>query len=173
MEGHPNAFGGANMEPSVPAVANQGHPRRKPTYIPDDPLPAAARSAAERGRALSTFWRDVRAGRVPPAYYVSPRCPRWRRSELRAALEHAACQRPATLGARSRRMIIPNRPPECCRTASAVRSSHRRRERRWLRARIHHRDWMHFDRVLAWEMLPPSLRWVLEDRGDVSWQSDG
>ena len=27
------------------------------------------------------------AGRVPAAYYVSPRCPRWRRSELRTALE--------------------------------------------------------------------------------------
>jgi len=64
--------------------------RRKPAYIPDDPLLTARESAAERGQALSTFWRDVAAGRVPPAYYVSPRCPRWRRSELRAALE--ACR---------------------------------------------------------------------------------
>jgi predicted DNA-binding transcriptional regulator AlpA len=81
------------MESSVPGVADRGRPRRKPTYIPDDPLLTAAESAAERGQALSTFWRDVRAGRVPPAYYVSPRCPRWRRSELRAALE--ACRAPA------------------------------------------------------------------------------
>jgi predicted DNA-binding transcriptional regulator AlpA len=66
---------------------------RKPAYIPDDPLLTAAEAAAERSQALSTFWRDVRAGRVPPAYYVSPRCPRWRRSELRAALE--ACRAPA------------------------------------------------------------------------------
>ena len=67
--------------------------RCKPAYIPDDPLLTAREAAAERGQALSTFWRDVRAGRVPPAYYVTPRCPRWRRSELRAAL--AACRAPA------------------------------------------------------------------------------
>jgi predicted DNA-binding transcriptional regulator AlpA len=61
--------------------------RRKPEYIPADPLLTAAEAAAERGQALSTFWRDVAAGRVPAAFYVSPRCPRWRLSELRAALE--------------------------------------------------------------------------------------
>ena len=64
--------------------------RRKPEYIPADPLLTAAESAVERGQALSTFWRDVAAGRVPAAFYVSPRCPRWRLSELRAALE--ACR---------------------------------------------------------------------------------
>jgi len=74
-------------------VATQPRPRRKPAYIPDDPLLTAAEVAAERGQALSTFWRDVAAGRVPPAYYVSPRCPRWRRSELRTALE--TCRAPA------------------------------------------------------------------------------
>ena len=67
--------------------------RAKPTYVPDDPLLTAAESAAETGRGLSTFWRDVRAGRLPPAYYVTPRCPRWRRSELRAAVN--ACRRSA------------------------------------------------------------------------------
>lgn len=67
--------------------------RRKPFYIPNDPLLTAAEAAAERGQGLSTFWRDVAAGRVPSAYYVSPRCPRWRRSEIRAALE--ACRAPA------------------------------------------------------------------------------
>lgn len=81
------------MDIAAPGAADQERPRRKPTYIPDDPLLTAAESAAERGQALSTFWRDVRAGRVPPAYYVSPRCPRWRRSELREALE--ACRAPA------------------------------------------------------------------------------
>ena len=80
------------MELSVPAAADRRRARRKPEYVPDDPLLTAAEAAAERGQALSTFWRDVRAGRVPPAYYVSPRCPRWRRSELRAALE--ACRAP-------------------------------------------------------------------------------
>ena len=61
--------------------------RRKYAYVPNDPLLTAAEAAAERGQAISTFWRDVAAGRVPAAYYVSPRCPRWRLSELRAGIE--------------------------------------------------------------------------------------
>jgi predicted DNA-binding transcriptional regulator AlpA len=81
------------MEISTHAAADGRRHRRKPEYVPDDPLLTAAEAAAERGQAISTFWRDVRSGRVPPAYYVSPRCPRWRRSELRAALE--ACRAPA------------------------------------------------------------------------------
>jgi predicted DNA-binding transcriptional regulator AlpA len=85
-------LGGAEMD-----VATQPRPRRKPTYVCDDPLLNARESAAETGRALSTFWRDVRAGRVPPAYYVTPRCPRWRRSELRAAVD--ACRAPVKGGA--------------------------------------------------------------------------
>jgi predicted DNA-binding transcriptional regulator AlpA len=68
--------------------------RRQPDYAPDDPLLTAAEAAVETGRGLSTFWRDVRAGRLPPAYYVTSRCPRWRRSELRAAVD--ACRVPAT-----------------------------------------------------------------------------
>jgi len=67
--------------------------RRRPAYVPEDPLLSAREAAAERGQGLSTFWRDVRARRVPPAYYVSPRCPRWRRSEIRAALEACRCTR--------------------------------------------------------------------------------
>src|ERR1700733_3101342 len=90
MTWHYLAFGGANMEISTPSVPNNRRVRRKPEYGPHDPLLTAAEAAVERAQALSTFWPDVRAGRVPPAYYVSPRCPRWRRSELRAALE--ACR---------------------------------------------------------------------------------
>jgi predicted DNA-binding transcriptional regulator AlpA len=60
---------------------------QRSTYVPPDPLLTAREAAAERGQAVSTFWRDVRAGRVPAAIYVSPRCPRWRRSEILAALE--------------------------------------------------------------------------------------
>ncbi len=75
-----------NLLPARPLRAG----RQKPVYVPDDPLLTAAEAAAERGQAISTFWRDVAAGRVPAAYYVSPRSPRWRRSELRAALE--ACR---------------------------------------------------------------------------------
>jgi predicted DNA-binding transcriptional regulator AlpA len=80
------------MELSKPETPTVTRVRRKPAYVPDDPLLTAAESAVERGQALSTFWRDVAAGRVPPAYYVSPRCPRWRRSELRASLE--SCRAP-------------------------------------------------------------------------------
>jgi predicted DNA-binding transcriptional regulator AlpA len=65
--------------------------RRTAVYIPDDPLLRAAEGAAETGRALSTFWRDVRAGRLPAPIYLGRRMPRWRRSELRAALD--ACPR--------------------------------------------------------------------------------
>ncbi len=78
------------MRLSIPTT-DQGHgPKRArltSVYVPEDPLLKAAESAAETGRALSTFWRDVQAGRLPPAYYITPRCPRWRRSELRAAVE--------------------------------------------------------------------------------------
>ena len=84
------------------ATSNQAGPtagdnRRRapaaPLFICSDPLLTAREAADERRQGLSTFWRDVAAGRVPPAYYVSPRCPRWRRSELRAAVE--ACRAPA------------------------------------------------------------------------------
>ncbi len=75
------------MEPVTRIPPSGRRPRRKPEYIPADPLLTAAQAAAERGQALSTFWRDVAADRVPAAFYVSPRCPRWRLSELRAALE--------------------------------------------------------------------------------------
>lgn len=52
-----------------------------------DPLLMAEEAAAERGCGLSTFWRDVKRGLLPPPIYVGPRMPRWRQSELRAAVE--------------------------------------------------------------------------------------
>ncbi len=54
-----------------------------------DPLLTAEESAAETGRALSTFWRDVKRGTLPAPYYIAPRCPRWRLSELRQVVEAA------------------------------------------------------------------------------------
>jgi predicted DNA-binding transcriptional regulator AlpA len=68
--------------------------RRNVQYLPDDPLLRAAEGAAETGRAVSTFWRDVRAGRLPAPVYVGPRMPRWRRSELRAAMDACPRQKP-------------------------------------------------------------------------------
>ena len=70
-----------------PSAATGSRSALAPQYIPDDPLLTAREAAAERRQGLSTFWRDVAAGRVPPAYYVGPKSPRWRRSELRAAIE--------------------------------------------------------------------------------------
>lgn len=70
----------------VTQTASRPRIREKPRYLPDDPLLNAAEAAAESGRALSTFWRDVSAGRLPQPYRVTPRCPRWRRSEIRAAI---------------------------------------------------------------------------------------
>ena len=78
------------MELDINTATEARRVRRKPEYVPDDPLLTAAEAAAERGQAISTFWRDVGAERVPPAYYISPRCPRWRRSELRAGID--ACR---------------------------------------------------------------------------------
>jgi predicted DNA-binding transcriptional regulator AlpA len=60
-----------------------------------DPLLNAKEGAAETGRALSTFWRDVKRRVLPAPYYVTPRAPRWRLSELRAAVE-AAPRTPST-----------------------------------------------------------------------------
>jgi predicted DNA-binding transcriptional regulator AlpA len=62
---------------------------RAAAYVPDDPLLTAAESAPETGRALSTFWRDVKRGTLPAPLYVGKRMPRWRRSELRAAVAAA------------------------------------------------------------------------------------
>ena len=56
-------------------------------FTADDPLLDAREAASECGRKLSTFRRDVRAGKLPAAIYVLRRTPRWRRSELRAAVE--------------------------------------------------------------------------------------
>lgn len=65
---------------------------RGTNYTVDDPLLTAVEAAPETGRALSTFWRDVKRGLLPAPYRVTPRAPRWRRSELRAAVD--ACRAP-------------------------------------------------------------------------------
>ena len=78
-----------SIVPTANLAASGKHRRRNPApeYRPDDPLLTARQAAAETGKGLSTLWRDVRAGLLPAPYYVSPRCPRWRKSELRAAVE--------------------------------------------------------------------------------------
>ena len=64
--------------------------RRKPDYFPHDPLLSAREAAAEVGIGLSTLWRDLRSGAFPPPYRVTPRNPRWRRSELHSWI--ASCR---------------------------------------------------------------------------------
>jgi len=56
-------------------------------YRPIDPLLCAREAAAERRQAISTFWRDLKNGVVPSPYYVGPKSPRWRLSEIRASIE--------------------------------------------------------------------------------------
>ncbi|MGY4802849.1 helix-turn-helix transcriptional regulator [Teichococcus aerofrigidensis] len=52
-----------------------------------DPHLSAAEAKSVVGVSLSTFWAGVRTGRFPQPYYPSPKSPRWKRSELLAALE--------------------------------------------------------------------------------------
>lgn len=76
--------------PQVAELATRRPKRHRALrYACDDPLLNAAEAAAETGRALSTFWRDVKRGTLPAPLYLNPRMPRWRRSELRAAVDAA------------------------------------------------------------------------------------
>ena len=47
-----------------------------------DPLLTAREAAAFRRQGLSTFWRDVKEGRVPQPVRITPKAPRWRLSDL-------------------------------------------------------------------------------------------
>jgi predicted DNA-binding transcriptional regulator AlpA len=89
--------------PPPPAKADRktaGRARRAELRaIAPDPLLTAVEAAAETGRAVSTFWRDVKRGSVPAPYYVTPRAPRWRQSELRAVVDAA----PRLVGAKPRK----------------------------------------------------------------------
>lgn len=65
-----------------------------------DPLLTAREAAAYRRQGRSTFWRDVRDGRVPPAIYVAPKSPRWRLSDLCPARTTGELSATAALGKR-------------------------------------------------------------------------
>ena len=60
--------------------------RAKARLLTSDPLLPAAEGAADLGIGLSTFWLYVSKGRLPRPVYPTPRSPRWRLSELRAAI---------------------------------------------------------------------------------------
>lgn len=86
----------ANIKPIFIAPNSEHKPRRKREVrlkrraeargLTDDPLLNAHESAAEAGIAVATWWKWVRLGRFPQPLYPLPKSPRWRRSEVRAAI---------------------------------------------------------------------------------------
>ena len=72
-----------------PSATDKRGSRSAPVKIwtADDPLLTARQSADDLTISLPAFWKGVADGRLPEPFYVLPRAPRWRRSELRAALE--------------------------------------------------------------------------------------
>jgi predicted DNA-binding transcriptional regulator AlpA len=52
-----------------------------------DTLLTAPEAAEAVGLSLAAFWRAVSSGRLPAPLYPAPKAPRWRSSELVAALE--------------------------------------------------------------------------------------
>jgi predicted DNA-binding transcriptional regulator AlpA len=79
-------------------MAHQAHAKlteaekvRQMRHATDDPLLTPMEAAAEAGRAMSTFWRDVKLGTMPQPVYILPRAPRWRRSWIRAVID-ARCR---------------------------------------------------------------------------------
>lgn len=55
-----------------------------------DPLLTAREAAAYRRQGLSTFWRDVKEGRIAQPIRIAPKSPRWRLSDLCPA--RATCE---------------------------------------------------------------------------------
>lgn len=72
--------------PDTPRRAARLAKRAEARALSADPLLTAEEAAAEAGVALSTWWKWVKLGRFPAPSYPLPRCPRWRRSDVRAAL---------------------------------------------------------------------------------------
>ena len=53
----------------------------------EDPLLSPPKLAERLGISLPTVWRITAEGRIPRPVYLAPRMPRWRLSEVMAALE--------------------------------------------------------------------------------------
>ena len=60
--------------------------RAEARELTDDPLLTVREAAAEVGIGVTTFWKWVKLGRFPQPIRPLPRSPRWRRSEVRAAI---------------------------------------------------------------------------------------
>jgi predicted DNA-binding transcriptional regulator AlpA len=54
---------------------------------PNDPLLTAPAAADAVGLSIAAFWRGVASGRLPAPLYPAAKAPRWRYSELMAAVD--------------------------------------------------------------------------------------
>jgi predicted DNA-binding transcriptional regulator AlpA len=73
----------------------------------DDPLETVQEVAERTGTSVPSVWRQVQVGRLPAPLYPAPRAPRWRRSEIDAALEATrALPRDAMAARRAARLGI-------------------------------------------------------------------
>jgi predicted DNA-binding transcriptional regulator AlpA len=81
-----------NAYPDTPRRIARRANRAEARTLAADPLLTAEEAAAEAGIAISTWWKWVKLGRFPAPSYPLPRCPRWRRSEVRAAALEGAAQ---------------------------------------------------------------------------------
>jgi predicted DNA-binding transcriptional regulator AlpA len=89
-----------NLEALTSPTRNRGKKPRsvpKPAYRPDNPLLTADEAAAEAGVAKSTWWREVKTGRMPAPIYVTAKSPRWRLSEIHDAVEAKRPTKPGDL----------------------------------------------------------------------------
>ncbi len=64
------------------------------TQVPVDPLIRDRDAAAMIGASVSTFWRRVQDGTIPPAIKIGGMS-RWRRSEIEAVIARAEARREA------------------------------------------------------------------------------
>jgi predicted DNA-binding transcriptional regulator AlpA len=70
-----------------PRQRRKAQPPPIPAFLTADALLTVREVAAWRRCGVSTVWRDVKRGTLPPPVYITPKSPRWRWSELLAALE--------------------------------------------------------------------------------------
>jgi predicted DNA-binding transcriptional regulator AlpA len=78
-------------------------------YKPVDPLLTAEQASCEVGLSLPGFWKAVSVGRIPAPLYPASRAPRWRRSELHAAIDSTRCL-PAEAKEKRRKIKIDQAP---------------------------------------------------------------
>ncbi|WP_354585010.1 helix-turn-helix transcriptional regulator [Roseomonas mucosa] len=69
----------------------------------EDPLLSPPKLAERLGISLPTVWRITAEGRIPRPVYLAPRMPRWRLSEVMAALETTRALPAEARAARRRR----------------------------------------------------------------------